>query len=114
MPTINEFEHLVRTRLPALEIRQGKKGIAVFSGDKEVAWERPLSKKDMLALGAFAPAGDVVAIRVESMDAKNAWIESEPSSCFDSPHFSGYPMLLIDLVKCDMQVVFELLSEHVG
>lgn len=114
MPTIQDFEQLVAARLPLLEIRDGSKGIAVFSGEKEVAWQRPLSKKDMAALADNAPTGDVVAIHVDSVTTKQAWIESEPNTCFDSPHFKNYPAVLIDLVKCDLQVVFELLSEHLG
>lgn len=114
MPTIQDFEQLVIARLPSLEIREGSKGIAIFSGDKEIAWQRPLSKKDMVALAEKAPTGDVVAIHVDSVTTKNAWIESEPNSCFDSPHFRNYPAVLIDLANCDLQVVFELLSEHLG
>jgi hypothetical protein len=114
LPSLEDFEQLVLTRLPSLQIRQGKKGIAIFSGDKEIAWERPLSKKDMVALANNAPTGDVVAIHVDSVATKHAWIESEPNSCFDSPHFRNYPAVLINLANCDMQVVFELLSEHLG
>jgi hypothetical protein len=114
VPTIEDFEALVITRLPSLAVRESSKGIAIFSGDREIAWQRPLSKKDTLALGSRAPSGDVVAIRVDSVTTKHAWIESEPDSCFDSPHFANYPAVLIDLATCDLQVVFELLSEHLG
>lgn len=114
MPTIQDFEQLVISRLPSLEIRAASKGIAVFNGDKEIAWQRPLSKKDMAALAEKAPTGDVVAIHVDSVTTKHAWIESEPKTCFDSGHFRNYPAVLIDLANCDLQVVFELLSEHLG
>ena len=40
-----------------------------------------------------------------------AWIQTKSTSCFDSPHFYGYPAVLIDLERADSQVVFELLSE---
>lgn len=112
MPDLAEVEELVSARLPELVISRGQKGLAIFAGDKEIAWQRPLSKKDMSALGDKAPAGDVLAIHVDSVADKDAWIASEPKSCFDSPHFANYPAVLIDLDRCDLEVVFELLGQH--
>lgn len=76
-----------------------------------VAWERPLSKKDMKALGEGAPVGEVLAVKTDSIETKFAWIETETGACFDSPHFIGYPAVLVDLDKVSEQVLFELLSE---
>ena len=81
------------------------------SAGETTAWERALSKKDLLALGDRAPIGAVLAIRTADLVTKLAWIQTEPRSCFDSPHFNGYPAVLIDLDQADSQVVFELLSE---
>lgn len=77
---------------------------------KTAAWERPLSKKDMMALGDSAPHGQVLAIHTVDLPTKLAWIQTEPRTCFDSPHFSHYPAVLVNLETADPQVVFELLS----
>ncbi|MEY4741872.1 MAG: hypothetical protein RL672_622 [Actinomycetota bacterium] len=77
---------------------------------KTAAWERPLSKKDLAALGDRAPRGAVLAIHTADVTEKLAWIETAPATCFDSPHFAGYPAVLVNLDTADAQVVFELLS----
>lgn len=78
--------------------------------NKTAAWQRPLSKKDLAALGALAPLGEVLAIHTVDVAEKLAWIQTEPATCFDSPHFKNYPAILVDLETADPQVVFELLS----
>jgi len=76
----------------------------------DVIWQRPLSKKDLVALGDRAPIGEVLAIHTADLLEKAGWLEIEPATCFDSPHFNGYPAVLVDLAKADPQVVFELMS----
>ena len=112
MPNLAEVENLVRAELPALTFRSTDRGLSIFAGEREIAWQRPLSKKDMTHLADRAPLGEVLAIHVDSVETKNAWIAAEPNSCFDSLHFANYPAVLVDLHRCDLQVVIELLSEH--
>ena len=78
---------------------------------KAVAWERPLSKKDMAALGDAAPAGRVLAVHVPDVGVKQAWINAAPGVCFDSPHFATYPAVLVNLELADEQLVRELFEE---
>jgi hypothetical protein len=78
---------------------------------KAVAWERPLSKKDLAALADVAPKGRVMAVHVEDLGVKQAWIESVPGVCFTSPHFNNYPAVLVDMELADEQLVRELFSE---
>ena len=70
-----------------------------------IAWERPLSKKDVAATGV---AGEVLAVHVADLGEKTAWMLAAPQTCFDSPHFAGYPAVLIDLENADPQVLFEI------
>lgn len=112
MPSLQEVRNLVEAELPELTIKFTDRGLSIFAGENEIAWQRPLSKKDMAQLAENAPLGDVLAIHVDSVETKNAWIAAEPSSCFDSPHFANYPAVLLDLHRCDLRVVIELLSEH--
>jgi len=76
----------------------------------DVIWQRPLSEKDLAALGDRAPIGEVLAIHTADLLEKAGWLETESATCFDSPHFSGYPAVLVDLAKADPQVVYELMS----
>ena len=78
---------------------------------KAVAWERPLSKRDMAALGDAAPTGRVLAVHVPDVGHKKAWMNAAPAVCFDSPHFANYPAVLVDLELADEQVVRELFEE---
>ena len=112
MPDLGDVQRLVSERLPELVIRHGEKGLSVFADTREIAWQRPLSKKDMKALGDRAPAGEILAVHVDSVAAKNAWILAAPTTCFDSAHFKNYPAVLVDLLNCDLEVVFELLGQH--
>ena len=74
-------------------------------GDSVIAWERPLSKKDVAATGV---SGEVLAIHVADLGEKQAWMQAAPQTCFDSPHFAGYPAVLIDLENADPQVLLEI------
>lgn len=100
----------IAASIPALQFVAGPP--RAWNGPhKTAAWERPLSKKDMAALGSAAPKGEVLAIHTEDVPTKLAWIETEPATCFDSPHFASYPAVLVNLDTADEQVVFELLAE---
>jgi hypothetical protein len=68
-------------------------------GDKSFAWERPLRPADLDALGPQAPKGPILAVRVPSLIAKEAVIGANPATCFTTPHFDGYPAVLVRLDK---------------
>jgi hypothetical protein len=80
---------------------------------KAVAWERPLSKKDMALLGAAAPLGRVVAIKMPDLATRDAWIQTVGGPCFVSKHFQTYPAILVDLELADEQLIRELFDEGV-
>ncbi len=92
-------------------------------GEHVIAWHRALSKKDLQALtlaarasgrevSAGVLAGDVMAIHTDNVEEKEAWILEAPETCFDSPHFAGYPAVLIDVERADRQVVLEIADGH--
>jgi hypothetical protein len=64
--------------------------------DKVVAWERPLRKSDLAALGDDAPDGAILAVHVP-LPVKDALLLSEPDVFFTTPHFNGYPAILVRL-----------------
>ncbi len=79
--------------------------------DKMFAWERPLRPSDLRALGAQAPRGAVLAVRVESLVAKEARLAAQPVALFTTPHFDGYPAVLVRLGKISVPDLEELLLE---
>jgi hypothetical protein len=83
---------------------------------KTFAWERPLRKKEVEALGGFepegaAPAGEILGIRVADEEAKQALVSSEPEIYFTTSHFDGYPAVLVRLERIARAELEELILE---
>jgi hypothetical protein len=65
--------------------------------DKNLAWERPLRAADLEALGADAPDGDILGVRVADVGVAEALVSDDPAVYFRTPHFAGYPAVLVRL-----------------
>ena len=79
--------------------------------DKLFAWERPLRRGDIEALGAAAPKGAVLALRVADLDAKDARLAEQSDICFTTPHFNGYAAVLVRLSKIKVADLRELITD---
>jgi hypothetical protein len=83
-------------------------------GKKLIAWERPLRAPDreaLIAQGIEPPEGDILSVRVADEGVKFALIAAEPDRYFTTPHFDGYPAVLVKLVVIDERGLRELIVE---
>jgi hypothetical protein len=78
---------------------------------KLFAWERPLRKSDLRALGGSAPTGPILGARVEHPGAKEALIADDPEVFFTIPHFDGYAAVLVLIERIALDVLEEVLVE---
>jgi hypothetical protein len=79
--------------------------------DKSFVWERPLRNSDLQALGDAAPDGPILGVRVEHLGAKEALLADDPDVFFTTPHFDGYPAVLVRLDRVEPGELRELLIE---
>ena len=79
--------------------------------DKLVVWERPLRQADFEALGDSAPDGPILGARVEHLVAKEALLADDPDVYFTTPHFDGYPAVLVRLDRIAAEDLEELIVE---
>jgi hypothetical protein len=79
--------------------------------DKAFVWERPLRRSDLRALGDAAPAGPILGARVEHLVAKEALIADDPDVFFTTPHFDGFPAVLIQLERVSVDELEEVVVE---
>ncbi|CQD12396.1 hypothetical protein BN1232_02366 [Mycobacterium lentiflavum] len=83
-------------------------------GKKLLAWERPLRVSDRAALsanGVQAPEGDILGVWVSDEGVKLALVAEEPDIYFTTPHFDGYPAVLVKLAQIDVRGLEELITE---
>ncbi len=78
---------------------------------KLFVWERPLRKSDVEALGDAAPDGPILGARVEHIVAKEALLADDPEVYFTTPHFDGYPSVLVRLERIAVSELEELTIE---
>jgi hypothetical protein len=78
---------------------------------KLFVWQRPLLQPDLRALGDAAPQGPILGARVEHLGAKEALLASEPEIFFTTPHFDGYPAVLVRLDAIPLDELEELVAE---
>lgn len=79
--------------------------------EKGFVWERPLRRSDRAALGDAAPAGPILGVRVEHLGAKEALLADPSGVFFTTPHFDGYPAVLVRLDAIGLSELEELIAE---
>ena len=79
--------------------------------NKPFVWERPLRPADLRALGDAAPDGPILGVRVEHLIAKEALLADDPGVYFTTPHFDGYPAVLVRLDEITLEELEEVIAE---
>ena len=83
--------------LPEVQERESRGLFEWRVREKLFVWERPLRKGDLVALGELAPTGSILGARVEDESEKAAWLAEKSGLYFTTPHFDGYPAILVSL-----------------
>jgi hypothetical protein len=98
--------------LPGTSERPSYDGLPAWRvKDKGFVWERPLRRADQEALGAAAPGGPVLGAQVPDLGAKEALLAAQPNVYFTTPHFDGYPAVLVRLDEIGIGELEELIVE---
>ena len=110
MATWTDVTRILR-RLAHTEREEGARAWRVAG--KVLAWERPLRRGDLEALGDAAPDGPILAVHVP-LEVKDTLLEDEPDCYFTTPHFNGYPAILVRLPVITTAALRELLTNAWG
>jgi hypothetical protein len=79
--------------------------------DRTFAWERPLRRADLAALGKDAPTGPVLGIRTADLETKDMLLAADPAVFFTTPHFNGYAAVLVRLDRITSAALRDVLVE---
>ncbi len=99
----------IASELPGLEETPGKLEWRVRN--KPVAWNRPLRRADLDALGDAAPVGTIIGVRVSDVAEQQALVQHGPDAVFVTPHFAGWPAVLVELDRIDREELEELIID---
>jgi hypothetical protein len=97
--------------LPGAQERRSRGLCQWRVSEKLFAWERPLRASDRQALGEAAPEGPILGARVEHLGAKEALLADDPGVFFTTPHFDGYPAILVRLDRIGLADLDEVIVE---
>jgi hypothetical protein len=104
--------HQIAMSLPEVSEKIDRKGIRQWRvKDKLIVWERPLRRSDFEALGESAPDGPILGARVPDVGAKEALLADDGDIYFTTPHFDGYPAILVKMDNLSIEELEELVVE---
>ncbi len=111
MATWSDVRHLALA-LPGTSEKVSSNGQCAWLVQKKgFAWERPLRRADLAALGDTAPAGPILGLRTADLEMKEVLLASDPKVFFTTPHFDGYPAVLVRLPKIATKLLKDVIVE---
>ena len=97
--------------LPGTAEETSRANAAWIVNKKFFVWQRPLRKSDIAALGDTAPAGPILGVRTADLEMKEALLRSDTRAIFTTPHFDGYPAVLVQLDEISANDLKRLIVE---
>lgn len=110
MATWEDVSRLALAMPDAVELEDSN-GLKWEVHKKHFAYERPLRKRDIEALGPAAPTGPILGLRVAELGDKQGLIGSNPEVFFTIPHYAGYPAVLALLDEIGVDQLGEVIVE---
>ena len=101
----------VALALPEVTESASRWGLQWKVRDRLVAWERPLTATERRALGGASPDGPLLGVRVPDLGVKEALLAEEGGVVLTTPHFDGYPAVLVRLERIDRLELAELVTD---
>jgi hypothetical protein len=109
--TLNDVRRIALS-LPGTSEEQTARGWAAFIVNKKFfVWERALLKSDIEALGEKAPKGTILGARTADLEMKEVMLKSDPHVFFTTPHFDGYPAVLVHLSRIGVRELHDVIVE---
>ncbi len=97
--------------MPGTKEERSRDHAAWLVNDKFFVWERPLRRSDFEALGPKAPKGPILGVRTADLEMKDALLGTDPKIFFTTPHFDGYPAVLVQLDNIGPQMLKDVIVE---
>ncbi|MFE4724737.1 MmcQ/YjbR family DNA-binding protein [Microbacterium sp. NPDC056736] len=101
MATLDDVRAIALDLPDVVERVDGHRGGATWRTQAGAfVWQRGPSRRDLEqldALGRSWPAGDIVGVRTDGLQVKEALLETYPDAFFTIPHFDGFPAVLVRL-----------------
>lgn len=111
MATLDTVARIVRS-LPETAETSSATGLRWWVVKKKsIAWERPLRKSDLAALGDRAPKGTILGVWLPDLMTKASLLSANPDVFFTTPHFDGHPAILIPLARIDQATLRSVIVE---
>lgn len=115
MATLEDVRRIAAPLPGVEEVVDGHRGGAAWRTTNGLfVWERGPSKTDLATLAGLGrtwPAGTVVGLRTDGLEAKEMLLGSLPDELFTIPHFDGYPAVLVRLDDIDRGLLAELVVD---
>ena len=103
-----DVDDVRRIALSLPDVTGDDAGTAFRLGKTGIAWPYP---ERVHPKRARVPRLDIFVIRVADEDDKQALLTGEPNVFFTTPHYDGYPAVMVRLIALDEGRLIDLLTD---